>query len=233
MTYEELLNICREKEIPLTEEKVEAFKKYAKLLVEWNQKMNLTAIKTEPEIVEKHFYDCLLLLKGAKFDDSSLADMGSGAGFPGVVIAIMCPTCKVTLIDSTAKKFTFLTKVKETLGLTNVRFCVGRVENIKEDRGTYDFVTARGFASLSIILEVGAPLAKVGGTVIAMKSIRGEEELSEATKAIDVLKLKLSNSIKETLPTNKGVRINYFFKKIEATPNRYPRPWERMKKRPL
>ncbi len=232
MTYEEMKAALSGSKVSLGDKQIEAFKQYASLLKEWNEKMNLTAITEEPLVVEKHFYDSLLIGKNFDFAGKKVADIGSGAGFPGMAIALAFPTCKVTLIDSTKKKFLFLEEVKKALGLKNVSFYVGRVEEMGMERNSFDVVTARGFAAMNIFLEVAAPLAKKGGTLIAMKSIRGEEELVKSKFAIHKLGLAKLSTQKDVLPDGE-IRLNYFFEKKEATPSGFPRSWSDIVKKPL
>ncbi len=232
MTYEEMKAAFEGSDVSVSDELIASLKEYASLLKEWNEKINLTAIVDEPLVVEKHFYDSLLIAKNLDFAGKKVADIGSGAGFPGMVIALAFPTSKVTLIDSTKKKFLFLEEVKSKLGIENVFFHVGRVEDMKKERGTFDIVTARGFAAMNIFLEVAAPLAKKGGVLIAMKSLKGEEELVKSKFAIHKLGLAKLSTQKDVLPDGE-IRLNYFFEKKENTPNTYPRPWADILKKPL
>jgi len=232
MTLEQLATRCKEDGIELTEAQLKQFDLYADLLKEWNEKMNLTSITEKEEAIEKHFYDCIIPTKTMSFHGKKLLDIGSGAGFPGMVFAILYPDMQVVLADATQKKFKFLEEVRSRLGLQNVTFHVGRVEEMRKQRESFDIVTSRGFASLRILLEVAAPLIKVSGTIIAMKSQRGEEELKEAYGTIVKLKLKEVNLQRATLP-NGDIRLNYLFQKLEKTDTRYPRPWAVIIKKPL
>lgn len=232
MTLEELKNRCQEDDIILSDHQLEQFDLYADLLKEWNEKMNLTSIVEKEEVIEKHFYDCIIPAKTMSFQNKSLLDIGSGAGFPGLVFAIVFPSLHVTLVDATKKKFAFLEEVVKQLGLDNVSFHIGRVEEMRKQRESFDVVTSRGFASLRILLEVAAPLIKLSGTIIAMKSQRGEEELKEAYGTIRKLKLKEVNLQRATLP-NGDLRLNYLFQKTAVTDTRYPRPWAVILKKPL
>ena len=232
MTLEELKTQCEKDGIALSDRQLEQFDLYADLLKEWNEKMNLTAITEKEEVIEKHFYDCIIPAKALSFHNKKLLDIGSGAGFPGMVLAILFPDLEVTLVDATRKKFAFLEEVKNRLGLNNVIFHVGRVEEMRKHRESYDVVTSRGFAALRILLEVAAPLVKVGGVILAMKSQKGAEELKEAYGVIVKLKLKEVNLQKDALP-NGDIRLNYHFQKCEKTDGRYPRPWAVILKKPL
>ncbi len=231
MTLEEL-HAALLPEIDLTNEQLEAFSSYAKLLKEWSEKMNLTTIVEEGEVNEKHFLDSLIPCKHWNFAGKKIADMGSGAGFPGIAIAIAFPDAEVTLIDATKKKFLFLEEVVKALNLKNVKFHVGRVEQMKKEREKFDIVISRGFAAMRILLEVGAPLTKKGGVIVAMKSQRGESELKESLSIIRVLKLKEVNKYTDILPSGE-IRNNYFFMKMEKTPRNFPRDWATILNKPL
>ena len=232
MTYAELFAFASEHGLELNPDLEAKFHRYAELLAAWNEKMNLTSITEESEVIEKHFLDSLTPVFTTSFAGKSVADMGSGAGFPGMVFATAFPSCHVTLMDATKKKFLFLEELKKELELSNVRFYVGRVEEAKTMRESFDIVTARGFAAARILLEVGAPLVKVNGTVIAMKGPRGEEELHEALGIEQRLALHLRKKEELVMPSGEK-RINYFFEKIHPTKPCYPRSWADIQKKPL
>lgn len=206
---------------------------YARLLAEWNEKMNLTAITESGAVYEKHFLDCLLLLKNRDLNNKAIGDLGSGAGFPGMLLALAVPSAKVTLVDATKKKFLFLEEVKKTLQIPNVEFHIGRAEDMKEFREYFDILTCRGFAALNIFLEVAAPLTKRGGTILAMKGAKAEEELDQAQKAIRKLNLKFIGADRFILPECQETRIELSFKKTGPTDKKYPRPWKDILERPL
>ncbi|MCQ2741835.1 MAG: 16S rRNA (guanine(527)-N(7))-methyltransferase RsmG [Bacilli bacterium] len=233
MTYEELFTYCQENNIPLDEDKLSKLKIYATTLVETNKVMNLTAIKDEPGIIEKHFLDCLLPCKAYDFEGKTLVDVGSGAGFPGVVLAIMYPTLQVTCIDATKKKYDFICGLKEKLGLDNLNPVNSRVEVLKSFREKFDVGTARAFSSLSTILEVVTPLVKVGGYVLAMKSAKAEEEIAECKTALRKMESKVEKLQRETLPTDHDLRINIFIKKCQKTAKHFPRSWAEIVSKPL
>ena len=231
MTYEEMVSLLSGK-IELNEKTVERFKKYASLLMEWNEKMNLTAITDEPEIVEKHFYDCLLPTDHDLLDDKLICDLGTGAGFPGMVWAIAYPKCVVTLVDATGKKCMFLNEVIKELNLTNAFVVNSRGEDL-DMREHFDIVTARAVAPLNILLEVCVPLIKEKGLMIAMKGAKGKEELADAKKAVQKLYLKVININEQALPNDEGVRYNIILKKEKKTEKKYPRSWAEIQKKPL
>ena len=231
MTYEEMVSLLSGK-VELNEKTVERFKKYAALLKEWNEKMNLTAITDEPEIVEKHFYDCLLPTDHDLLDDKLICDLGTGAGFPGMVWAIAYPKCVVTLVDATGKKCMFLNEVIKELNLTNAFVVNSRGEDL-DMREHFDIVTARAVAPLNILLEVCVPLIKEKGLMIAMKGAKGKEELADAKKAVQKLYLKVININEQALPNDEGVRYNIILKKEKKTEKKYPRSWAEIQKKPL
>ena len=228
MTFEEL-----QKAFSLEEGTIEKLRIYAKLLKEWNEKINLTSIVEEEEVVEKHIYDSLLPSKVFKFTNQNLIDMGTGAGFPGLVLAICFPELHVTLLDATKKKFSFLEEVVKQTETKNVTFLCARAEDLRTFREHYDMVTARGFSALQNIIELGVPLLKVNGILLAYKGDKGMEELRESERALRLLRTRFSNAQKEELPGGAGMRINLFFKKQEKTMARYPRPWNQISKHSL
>lgn len=233
MNYEELKTLLAVKRISISDDMVAKLKVYAALLKEWNEKMNLTSIVEEEEVIEKHFYDCLVAAEGMDFSNKKIADMGSGAGFPGMVWAVCFPEADVTLIDATNKKFKFLEEVKNRLNVENVHFHVGRVEAMKEEKETFDIVSARGFAALNVLMEVGAPLLKVGGKILALKGSRGLEELKAAQSGLPNLGLRYDGKSLQHLPTHGDERINIRLLKFKPTPEKYPRDWATIVKHPL
>ena len=233
MNFQQMSELLSEKGIVLPPDAEDKFARYAELLKQWNEKMNLTSIVEPEEVYEKHFYDSLLIAHGFSFDGKKVADIGSGAGFPGMALAIAFPKAKVTLIDATKKKFAFLEEIKKVCGVENVAFALGRVEEMKTSRERFDVITSRGFAALSVFVEVGVPLLKVGGTLIAMKGAKAADELHEATSALKKLNTNLSDTKKEVLPTDQSMRINYYFTKKGRTPDRFPRRWAEIIAKPL
>lgn len=233
MTYEELQEYAKTVlELEITAETLTNLKIYASLLQEWNSKINLTSIVDEQGIIEKHFLDSMLPTKIFDFHKSNLCDLGTGAGFPGMVLAILFPELKVTLVDSTSKKFLFLEEVKKQCSVKNVSFHAGRAEEMKTFRGHFDIVTARGFSALPNVLELGIPLLKVGGTLISYKGERGKEELHQSESALKKLGARFLDLQDTSLPSG-DARINLLFKKESKTPARYPRPWGEIVKRSL
>lgn len=231
MTYEEMVGLLADR-VTLNEKTIERFKMYAALLKEWNEKINLTAITEEPEIIEKHFYDCLIPTNHDLLDDKLICDLGTGAGFPGMVWAIAYPKCVITLVDATGKKCTFLREVADKLSLTNVFVVNSRGEDLNS-REHFDIVTARAVAPLNILLEVCVPLVKEKGLMIAMKGAKANEELAASKKAIERLSLRVLKIEESILPNEESKRYNIIFKKDKKTEKKYPRSWGEIQKKPL
>lgn len=207
---------------------------YLDLIVEYNKVMDLTANSEIEEILEKNFYDSIRSLSDYDYDNKTLIDIGSGAGFPGVLYAILKPTLKVTLLEVMKKRCEFLKIVVERLNLNNVEIVCERAEIfINSKRECYDFISARGVARLNILLELGVPFLKVNGVLIALKAKKAFEEEEEAKKAINILSLKRVKVEEFLLPTNKETRINLYFIKSKATNSKYPRIYAKIKKKPL
>lgn len=207
------------------------FEAYLNTLVRVNQTMNLTAITEPDEIYEKHFLDCAMIEafipKGA-----SVADVGSGAGFPGLVLAIVRPDVHVTLIEPTGKRCAFLESTAQSLGLTNTIVLNARAEELPGYRERFDVVTARAVANLSILMELCVPLLALNGRFIAMKGSKGLDELEEAENASKKLHLTLISAQPIELPSA-GSRVNLVFEKNANTDLKYPRPYGQIKKKPL
>lgn len=209
-----------------------ALAQYLELLLEWNQKMNLTAIKEPAEVVEKHFYDCLLPLSTGKIT-GTVCDVGSGAGFPSVVWKIVDPSLDVTIVEPTGKRCLFLQEVIRSLSLTGIRVCNERAEDhVKENRERYDVVTARAVASLPVLAELCIPLVRKGGLFAAMKGAKGEEEASSAGHAMKILGAE-QESLQNCQLHGGDVRINLYYRKTAKTPPQYPRSYAQIKKKPL
>lgn len=236
MTFAEILkNRGAEAGLSFTEKQLEQFTQYYELLVETNKVMNLTAI-TEPEdVAVKHMIDSLLAYDGAMVG-KTLADVGTGAGFPGVPLKIYCPTLKVTLIDSLSKRLKFLQNVIDKLGLKEITCEHLRAEdagNNKKHREHYDFVTARAVARLSVLSEYCLPLVKKGGQFIALKGSKFAEEINDSTDAIKILGGKILSSEPVKLPGLDDGRAIIKINKIKATPALYPRKAGTPDKQPL
>lgn len=232
MTIEELRTASAELGIQLTDEMLAQFETYCGLLQEWNEKMNLTAIKEKEEIIEKHFHDSLLPLYKRELKGIA-ADVGTGAGFPGIVWKIVCPDLKVVLIEPTGKRCTFLKEVISQLHLQNITVYNERAEeHAAKHREEYDTVTARAVANLSILSELCIPLVKKDGLFIAMKGAQGHTEAQQAQHAVKILGCQLEEE-RDTSLSEGDHRVNLFYRKIEHTPAEYPRNYGRIKNKPL
>ncbi len=214
---------------------LDRFDKYAEMLVETNKTLNLTAITEPDEIVSKHFADCLSLLREVDIPkNASVADVGTGAGFPGVVILIARPDLKMTLMDSTKKRLTFVESVINELGLKAniVHIRAEEAGRNKAFREKFDFATARAVANMNVLSEYCIPLLKQGGTFAAMKGAKAAEELDSAKGAIKLLGGK-AVSAKEFTVEDCGERTVICIKKISQTPPKYPRASAQIAKKPL
>jgi 16S rRNA (guanine527-N7)-methyltransferase len=208
---------------------------YYNMLVETSKVMNLTTIVELEESYIKHFYDSLLLSKSVDLTkDLTLADVGTGAGFPGLVLKICYPNLNVTLIEPIGKRCKFLQNVIDELGLKNIEVINQRAEDyIKIARESFDVVTARAVASLNILMEICVPYVKKEGCFVALKGASYLEEIANSTNAASKLKVKLVNKNLYNLPLNMGERAILTYKKHDLTPNTYPRMYAKIKKNPL
>ena len=222
--------------IELSDKQRQQFQTYYQMLVEWNEKMNLTSITEEHEVYLKHFYDSI----AASFytdltKELTICDIGAGAGFPSIPLKIIFPNLKVTIVDSLNKRIHFLNQLADALDIENVSFVHDRAETYgKGDyRESYDIVTARAVARLSVLSELCIPLVKKGGQFIALKSSKGEEELKEVSFGIGVLGGKVVDTISYELPENAGERQMIIVDKRSQTPKKYPRKPGTPNKSPL
>lgn len=223
-----------ENNIILNDEQIESYKTYSKLLQEWNKVMDLTAIDEEAQIVEKHFYDSLISAKYFKYENQTLLDIGSGAGFPGLVLAIAFPNLKITLLEPTLKRCNFLNEVIKVLDLSNVKVVNDRAENyIKEKRESFDLVTSRAVSRLNMLLELSIPFLTIQGTMIALKGKNANLELKEAENALKILNVKLLKNHEFKLPSEEENRSILLLKKEARTNIKYPRNYGTIKKKPL
>lgn len=227
MNEQQFIEALRAKGIELSPTQIAQFRKYFELLVEWNEKMNLTAITEEKEVYLKHFYDSISAAFYYDFTKvTTVCDVGAGAGFPSLPIKICYPHLEVTIVDSLNKRITFLNHLSEELGFQNTNFVHARAEEFgqnKKYRETFDVVTARAVARLSVLSELCVPLVKQGGQFVALKAAAGQEELKDATQAIKLLGATLVDSHEFTLPIEESERTLYVFDKVKNTPKKYPR----------
>ncbi len=205
-----------------------------KLTLEGNEKMNLTAITDEEEFLNKMLLDSVLISKDLDLSSGKLLDIGSGAGFPGLPLAILYPNLHVTLLDSTSKKMKHCEEVVEELGLKNVACVSKRAEEyISHRRETYDFVTARALGVLPIVLELSIPFLKVNGTLIAYKGSSYKDEVKSSHRAFTNLDCKVINKIEYTLPCSDEIRVYLLVSKYEKTKDKYPRQYSIISRNPL
>ena len=231
-----LQNYIKDYKITLTENQYEQFQKYFELLAEWNEKMNLTAITDESGVALKHFTDSLSLLNFVDIpQNSSLADVGTGAGFPGVVLKIASPDIKLALIDSLNKRLVFLGEVCAQLGI-EAELIHSRAEDGARDeklRESFDFAVSRAVARMNVLSEYCLPYVKVGGAFCAMKGAQANEEFKESLNAINTLGGKLENKYFFELPENGGERAIAVVRKVKNTPQKYPRQSGKIKAKAL
>ena len=233
MNKEELKNYVKELGIELTEEMLQKLNDYADFLLEYNTHTNLTAIKTKEEVYLKHFYDSLTLTKIANLKEGTLLDVGTGAGFPGLVLAIVFPNLEVTLLDSNNKKITFLNECIAKLQIKNAQTVYSRAEDYtKVHRESFDFVTSRAVANLRILLELNIPAIKVNGHFLVMKG-NLEEELEDSKNTMQVLSCKIIRQEEFNLPKNGGTRTLLNIQKTKETDQKYPRTYDKIKKKAL
>ena len=221
----------------LTDLQKKQFQDYFRLLVEWNQHINLTAITEEDDVYLKHYYDSLApILQGYVLNEPiSLLDIGAGAGFPSLPMKILFPQLEVTIIDSLNKRIQFLHLLAEDLGLEGVHFYHGRAEDFAQDkhfRAQFDLVTARAVARMQVLSELTIPFLKVGGRLIALKASSAEDELHQAKNALNLLFAKVLENVDYQLP-NGDPRTLTIVEKKKETPNKYPRKAGVPNKRPL
>ena len=233
MNREEFINELKELGVNLSDKILTNLEEYYKILKEENEKYNLTRIIEKEDVYLKHFYDSLTITKIINIDSQNICDLGSGAGFPGLVLAVCFPKSNLTLIESNGKKCNFLNVVKNKLELDNVTIINARVEEYaKENREIYDVVTARAVAPIKHLLEYGVPLVKINGFFIAMKS-----KIEEETKNISTYYDKLDISLEETqefyLPKENSLRTLMKYQKRNKTNTKYPRRYSEILKKDI
>jgi len=227
MIIEQFEAKLREKGIALSKKQLDQFETYFTTLVEWNEKMNLTAITEKADVYLKHFYDSITA--SFYFDFTKpfhLCDVGAGAGFPSIPLKIVYPHIQVTIVDSLNKRISFLNNLANVLNLENVQFVHDRAETFGVNpayRESFDVVTARAVARMSVLSEFCLPLAKVGGHFIAMKALNAKDELEMGKKAITTLGGKVEKVYTFTLPMEDSERNILIIKKERQTPKKYPR----------
>lgn len=221
--------------IKLDEDQVNAFLQYKDILKEWNEKINLTAIEDDEEIILKHFVDSLSILPYLENTNKTLVDIGTGAGFPGIPVKIAYKNVNVTLLDSLDKRIKFLNEVIQKLNLPGINTFHGRAEDFgvkNEHREKYDIAVARAVANLPVLLEYCLPFVKTGGSFIAMKG-SNLEEVQNSKKALEILGGEIAAVKEITLPFSDMKRNIILIKKLRQTPTRYPRKAGKPSKEPL
>ena len=236
MNKEQFYSAVKEKiGIELSDLQKKQYNRYYELVVEWNQKINLTAITEEEEFYTKHFFDSISLAFFKDYSNiESICDVGSGAGFPSIPLKILYPNLKVTIVDSLNKRIKFLNLVKDELGLTGCNFVHARAEEFgqnKEYRESFEIVTARAVARLYVLSELCLPLVKKNGYFLSLKAQKAEEETKEATNAIKILGGKLEKDLNFDIEGEERHILE--IRKAKETPNKYPRKAGTPNKKPL
>lgn len=225
----------KQMDIAFTVKQLNGFYSYMNLLLEWNEKINLTAITEPEEVILKHFIDSLTINKYIR-ENTTVADVGTGAGFPGIPLKIYRPDLKITLVDSLNKRINFLNEVINVLKLNDICSVHSRIEDFGKDknyREKFDYATARAVANLSVLSEYLIPIVKVGGKCVCMKGSQIEEELIGGKVAINVLGGNISKVDEFVLPCSDIYRNVIIVDKIKNTPGRYPRKAGMPAKEPL
>mgnify|MGYP006065130437 CR=1 FL=1 len=231
-----LKNACNELNINIDNSQIDSFLKYKDLLLEWNEKINLTAITDDREIILKHFIDCLTVCKFVDFNNKTFIDVGTGAGFPALPIKIFCENSIPTLLDSLNKRINFLKIVGNKLSLHNITYVHSRAEDAGQNinfREKYDFCVSRAVANLSVLAEFDLPFVKVGGYFIALKGPLLDNELVDAKKAIITLGGEIEKIETIKIPFTDIEHRLVFIKKLRQTPKQYPRKAGKISKMPI
>ncbi|MBQ9013334.1 MAG: 16S rRNA (guanine(527)-N(7))-methyltransferase RsmG [Bacilli bacterium] len=233
MDKEEFINAIKDLSINIDEKQLSQLNEYYNMLIEYNKHTNLTRITEEKEVYLKHFYDSLTICKVINLNSQSLLDIGTGAGFPGLVLKILFPNLKVTLVDSLNKRIIFLNQVINKLGLKEIRALHKRAEEYaKDNKEKFDIVTSRAVANLNILSELCIPYVKIGGYFIPMKA-DAKEEINSSINAIKTLGCVLEKTLIFNLPKEKSIRTLIMIKKEASTNSKYPRKYNEIKKKPL
>lgn len=237
MNEQEFKSALNDKGIKLNNFQMEQFKNYYELLVEWNQKVNLTAITDKIEVYLKHFYDSITAAFYYDFTKKfHMCDIGAGAGFPSIPLKICFPQIQISIVDSLKKRIEFLELLGKELALKNVSFYHGRAEDFGKDhnfREKFDVVIARAVARMSVLNELCLPLAKLDGVFIAMKGSQGKDELENSEKSVNILGGNLSSLNEFLLPIENSERSIVIIKKVKNTPKKYPRKAGTPNKNPI
>jgi 16S rRNA (guanine527-N7)-methyltransferase len=226
---DDYIKIFTDNKIVLSAKQISQFNRYYELLIEWNEKINLTAITEKEMVYHKHFLDSLSIRNVIEDKPISLLDVGSGAGFPSIPLKILYPNIKVTIIDALQKRINFLKLLCEALEV-EVDLIHGRAEEYKK-KNSFDIVTARAVANLNMLSELCIPFVKKGGNFISMKGPKYKQEVKDCENAFDILGAKLSDTVSyEILGEEKTLLI---IEKIKNTQDKYPRKFNKIKNKPL
>jgi len=233
MTKEEFIKELEKLNIVLTEKQLNQLESYYKLLIKWNEKINLTRITEKKDVYLKHFYDSITLIKAIDLTkELNVCDLGTGAGFPGIVLKIVFPHLKITLVDALNKRIEFLKLIIRELNLENIIAIHERGEEfIKNNRNKFDLITCRAVAKLNVISEICIPGVKINGYFIPMKA-QIEEEIND-TKFLEKLNAYLEDIVSFTLPYEESIRNLVVIKKLKETNTIYPRKYDKISKNPL
>ncbi len=226
---ENFISNLQKLDLEINEIQLKQFDKYFKLLVEWNEKINLTAITDEEQVYQKHFLDSLCFVKAVELNNQGFLDIGSGAGFPSIPLKIMFPEIKVTIVDALQKRIKFLEILTKELGI-EVELIHGRAEEYKR-KHCFDIVTARAVSNLRMLSELCIPFVKVGGKFISMKGPKLEDELILSENAIEILGGKVEEIVEYKLLEEK--RKILVVAKVNKTKPIYPRRFNKIKSNPL
>lgn len=234
MNKEQFVLEVRNLGIEVTEKKLKKLDEFYNLLILWNEKINLTTITAIQDVYLKHFYDSLTLFRVCDLTkDINICDVGSGAGFPGIVLKIFFPNLKITLVDSLNKRVNYLNTIIKELGLVNIEAVHSRMEDFsKVNEEKYDIITARAVANLSVLSEISVKALKIQGKLVFMKALC-DDELEMVLPKLSILDLKFNKVDKFLLPIEESNRSLIVFEKIKTTPNKYPRNIDKIKKNPL
>lgn len=220
--------------LDLDETALRRFRRYYELLTEWNKVMNLTSIEGEENTARLHFLDCAALTQLVDLRGKRVIDVGTGAGFPGLVLKILCPEMELTLLDSLDKRVRFLSTVCDELGFSEVRCLHARAEEAPPElRESFDLACSRAVARLNLLSELCLPFVKQGGLFAAMKGPEVTGELREAEKGIRLLGGETERVAEYPVPGTELRHNAVLIRKIAPTPKKYPRKWGQMKKQPL
>lgn len=231
-----LLQTANNVSINLSNEMLSKFEIFYDLLIETNQSMNLTAITEMKDVVLKHFIDSISISKFIDLSNSKIIDVGTGAGFPGIPLAILYPDTEFVLMDSLNKRLNFINTVKEKCQLANITTVHSRAEDLGHNdmyREQFDFCVSRAVASLPVLLELCTPFVRNGGKFISYKSELLQDELEQSKRALSILHCKLEKEYSYTIPDSEYFRVLAIFHKVENLENKYPRQAGKPKKNPL